>query len=224
MPDVALEKLINLVADPKSRRDLSAAVQKADDDERLAVRREIIKRKNEDAEEAARILPALSKTVDDQSKRVDAAKKTYDSELDAKRGATGALLSASNKFERQRERFDAQLRETGDPNGRIAKFVQDLGEMWERERKLPSRSELRSTGKFLRGEFSTTSVKEITVPWSDHLSRARLLVAIRQAQAAAEALKLEALSAAEIEARLRMLAENLPEVVMENVAVDNVAA
>ena len=213
-----IEKYLGLMSDPGIRRQVAEAQAKADADARLNARREIVKLKNVDIEAAIKMLPAMAETVADAKARAEVARKAYMEAVDEFRNASGALLSATNKFDRQRERFDAQLRETGDPHGRIARFIQDLDTEWELTRRLPSRSELRATG-----EFYCVTGKPVTTAWSDHLSRARLLVAIRQAQASAEMLKLEALSDKQIESRLRAIAEALPGVQMENVSLATAA-
>ena len=214
MAEVTTERLVGLMSEPGMSAKIAAAQQKADADERLAARRAIIAEKKAHAEEAQKELPQLSKTAEASKSRAGALKKAYDAGLDEHRADVGALLSATGKFERQQQRYDAQLLDDGDPDGRIKLFIEDLDVMWEQERKAPSSFEMRATGQFYR----VTGNPE-TVAWSDHLSRARRLKAIRQAQADARALMLEALSPSEIIERLQAILASLPGVELENVSV-----
>jgi hypothetical protein len=204
-----VERLLGLMSEPGMPAKIAAAQALAAQEARIGDRKKLIARKRRierDAEEKAVKLNADAAAATEI--RI-AKQKELAEAVAVERAANGAVFDFCNACHSDVGAIDATLRRDGDPDGAIAQFVEKLDAMHEIERRVPC----------VGHQVPISENSNRTVAWSDHLSRARLLRAIREAQVAAGALRLEALTPSEIIERLGAIADGLPAVQVEKMSV-----
>ena len=126
-------------------------------------------------------LPPLRDAVAKALTKAEKAKEAYDSAVTAWRTADSAGDGASTASRSLIERLEGELRETADPA--IGAFIHEMSGEYDATRRSGSTN------------YDATNAR---------------LAAITAARAEAEAMKLEALTADELQARLQALADGLP--------------
>ncbi len=180
-------------------------------DKRLAdAMRKEARRKLDDVSESAlahvkQRRPELQKGADEITK-IEQLLKGKKQELERDRANN---RRACYKFDVQRDRLEEALRESADPA--IAAFIETMRGESDRLRHLTISSREESTGK-----VHILTGTPVVVSYSEIYSLKRRIVAVREAIAGAEALKLEV--DVDVAERLRAIENDLPAIKMEKVA------
>jgi hypothetical protein len=183
-------------------------------DATLARKRENLARRVRLQADAETEMPRLRAVADKKREQAQAAQAAADQALDAQRTADAEVTIASIRYSQALAEVDAeQLRLDAGPAARVAVWCDELDRLHEKERRVAAQTETHKTGSW----FKNLMAPETRV-LSDFPSRLRRLAAIRAAQATARALILnEALTPAQLDARLEELRAGLPRLTMEPV-------